>query len=152
MTEQLSLQLSAEEASRRIVADVRAYPYKGPDKRKEHLRLFGELIAREEIEALWADRYTEIALAGRDKLANLTGRFEALRPKIKEVANDPNLGALFKKLVKPASEPTKSAPNYRRITSTNFHAPVSLSFILPSPQPTADEKGKDTARGLRPEV
>jgi hypothetical protein len=60
MTEQCAHQLTAEEASRRIIADIKAYPHGGPDKREEHIRLFGELVAIEEINALWADRYTEL--------------------------------------------------------------------------------------------
>jgi hypothetical protein len=70
MTEHLSPKLIAEEeASRIIVAEIRAYP-QGGDKREEHLRLFGELLPREEIEALWAERYAEIA------------RIEEAKPKI----------------------------------------------------------------------
>jgi hypothetical protein len=61
MSEHLSTKLTAEEeASRIVVAEIKAYP-QGGDKREEHLRLFGELLPRTEIEALWAERYAEIA-------------------------------------------------------------------------------------------
>lgn len=83
MTE-LSPQLTAEQASRRIATDIRAYPHNGPDKREEHLRLFGGLLSHGDIEGAWADRYAAIALAGRDRLADLTARLAGLRPKIEE--------------------------------------------------------------------
>ena len=83
MTEHIALELTAEETSRRIAADIRAYPQQ-PDKREEHLRLFGALLSREDIEGAWADRYTEIALAGKARLARVGARFDALRPKIEE--------------------------------------------------------------------
>src|SRR5262249_27314623 len=47
MTELRASQLTAEQASRIIVADIRAYPKDGPDKREEHLQLFGALLSRE---------------------------------------------------------------------------------------------------------
>ena len=56
MTEQLAPQLTAEEAIARIAADIRAYPQR-PSKLEEHLRLYSELVDREEIRALWAERY-----------------------------------------------------------------------------------------------
>jgi hypothetical protein len=132
MTEHIALELTAEEASRRIAADIRAYPEQ-PDKREEHLRLFGALLSREDIEGAWADRYAEIALAGRAKLARVSARFDALRPKIEETKQ---------KLAEP-----KPAPAYRRIV------PTSASFILSASQPTADPQSKDNAaKGLRPGV
>jgi hypothetical protein len=44
-------QLTAEQASRIIAADIRAYPQR-VDKREEHLRLFDGLLSREDIEGL----------------------------------------------------------------------------------------------------
>jgi hypothetical protein len=61
MTEVHAPQLTAEEASRIIAADIRAYPKDGPDKREEHLRLYSTLLSREAIEAAWAHRYAETA-------------------------------------------------------------------------------------------
>jgi hypothetical protein len=61
MSEVNAPQLTAEEASRIIAADIRGYPKDGPDKREEHLHLFGALLSREVIEAAWAHRYAEIA-------------------------------------------------------------------------------------------
>src|SRR5215472_5326701 len=84
MTELHAPQLTAEQASRRIAADIRAYPDNGPDKREQHIREFGGLIAVDDIEGAWADRYAEIALAGQAKLARVGARFDALRPKIEE--------------------------------------------------------------------
>jgi hypothetical protein len=52
MTEQLAPQLTAEEAIQRIAADIRAYPQR-PSKLEEHIRLYSELVDREEIKALW---------------------------------------------------------------------------------------------------
>jgi hypothetical protein len=83
MTEHIALELTAEEASRRIAADIRAYPQNGPDKREEHLRLFGVLLSRDDIEGAWAIRYTEIALAGKARLARVGARFDALQAKRK---------------------------------------------------------------------
>src|SRR5262245_60956823 len=124
MTEQLSRELTAEQASRRIAADIRAYP-PGPDKREQHIREFGGLIAVDDIEGAWADRYAEIALAGRAKLARVSARFDARRPKI-EVAK--------RKLAEPAQVEAKKPPSYRRIPTTNFFGP--------SAQPMADEPKK----------
>jgi hypothetical protein len=59
MSEQRASQPTAEQASRIIAADIKAYP-QGMDKREEHLRLFGALLPRDEIEALWAERYAEV--------------------------------------------------------------------------------------------
>ena len=56
MIEKLAPKLSAEEASRIIIADIRAYPHNGPDKCAEHIRDYGDLVAPEEIKALWAER------------------------------------------------------------------------------------------------
>jgi hypothetical protein len=64
MTEQLKTKLTAEEASRIIAADLKAYPKDGPDKLGEHLRLFSEVLPRGEIEALWEERYTELHRLG----------------------------------------------------------------------------------------
>jgi len=61
MTEVHAPQQTAEEASRIIAADIRAYPKDGPNKREEHLRLYSALLSREVIEAAWAHRYAEIA-------------------------------------------------------------------------------------------
>ena len=83
MSELHATQVTAEEASRRIAADIRAYP-PGPDKREEHLRLYSGVLSRDDIEGAWADRYAEIALAGRGKLARVGARFDALRPRIEE--------------------------------------------------------------------
>jgi len=58
MTE-LAPKLTGEEAIRRIIADIRAHP-PGPDKREEHIHLYGELVAVEEINALWAEHYAEL--------------------------------------------------------------------------------------------
>jgi putative DNA primase/helicase len=55
MTEQLKSKLTAEEASRIIAADLQAYPQNGVDKLEEHLRLFGEVLPRAEIIALWKE-------------------------------------------------------------------------------------------------
>jgi putative DNA primase/helicase len=55
--------VTAEEASRIIAADIKAWPKDGPNKREEHLRLFSGLLSREVIEAAWAQRYAEIARA-----------------------------------------------------------------------------------------
>ena len=114
MSELHATQPTAEQASRVIAADIRAYPQNGPDKREEHLRLYGGVLAREDIEGAWADRYAEIALAGRDKLANLSMRLNGLRPKV------------------------GPAPMRR------FSGPVL--FLVPTTQPAADEKPKDTGR------
>jgi hypothetical protein len=85
MTEHIALELTAEQASWIIAADIRAYPQSGPDKREEHLRDFGALLSREDIEGAWADRYAEIARAGKARLARVGARFDALRPKIEEI-------------------------------------------------------------------
>src|SRR5262249_38288258 len=64
MTELRAPHLTSDQASPTIAADIRAFPKDGPDKREEHLRLYGDgLISREVIEAAWADRYPEIARA-----------------------------------------------------------------------------------------
>jgi hypothetical protein len=73
MSEQLSSQLTAEQASRRIAADIRAYP-QSADKREEHLRLFGALLSREDIEGAWADHYAEIAKAKKSDKPALSYR------------------------------------------------------------------------------
>jgi hypothetical protein len=122
MSEQLSPQLTAEQASRVIAADIRAYPQSGPDKLGEHLRLFGALLSHEDIEGAWADRYAEIALAGQGKLADLSSRLAGLRPKIEEAK---------RKLAEPAP--------LRR-----FSGPVL--FLVPATQPPADTTPKDTDR------
>jgi hypothetical protein len=61
MTEHLAPHPTAEQASRIIAADIKAYPHNGPDKREEDIRLYSELLSREVIEAAWAQRYAEIA-------------------------------------------------------------------------------------------
>jgi len=45
MTELRAPQPSAEQASRIIAADIRAYPKDGPNKREEHLRLYSALLS-----------------------------------------------------------------------------------------------------------
>jgi hypothetical protein len=114
--------LTAEQAIRVIIAEIKAYPQSGPDKEEEHIRLYGGLVAVEEIKALWVDRYAEIALAGRDRLANLAGRLNGLRPKIDE-----------------AKRKLAEGGRMRR-----FSGPVL--FLVPATQPTAEEKPKDTGR------
>jgi hypothetical protein len=59
MSEQLSPQPTAEQASRIIAADIRAHPPE-PHKREEHVRLYGHLIPPEAIEASWEERYAEL--------------------------------------------------------------------------------------------
>jgi hypothetical protein len=59
------------------------------------------------------------------------------------VRNDPNLGALFKKSEAQVEAKIEPKAVFRRITSTNAHAP---SFILPPTQPAAEEEAKDTAK------
>src|SRR5215472_17375321 len=141
MSEHIALELTAEQASRIIAADIRAYPQNGPNKREEHLRLFDGLLSRKDIEGAWADRYAEIALAGKAKLARLGSRLGALRPKIEEVRNDPNLGALFKRSAEVEAkvgaevEAKPPAPAYRRYDAL---AKMAVSFILPPAQPTAE--------------
>jgi hypothetical protein len=133
--------LTADEAIQRIAADIRAYP-QALDRSEEHIRLYSlrdALIPREEIEALWAERYAEIALAGKAKLARVGARSDALRPKIEEVRNDPNLGALFKK-----SEKKADAPTYRRIAISDHVVNRDVSSFLPATQPKADEAREDT--------
>ena len=116
MTELRSPQLTAEEASRRIAADIRAYPQSGPDKREEHLRLFGALLSREDIEGAWADRYAEIARAGQARLARVGARFDALRPKIEEAK---------RKL----AEPKPPVRTYRRYGSAATNRTTASSFL-----------------------
>jgi len=70
MTEPQVAQRTADEAIRQIAADIRAHP-PGPDKREEHIRLYGELLPSEEIEALWAERYAELA---KPKIVMINGR------------------------------------------------------------------------------
>ena len=53
MTEHLAPHPTAEQASRIIAAEIKAYP-PGPDKREEHLRLYSALLSREGIEAACA--------------------------------------------------------------------------------------------------
>src|SRR5262249_46299397 len=91
MSEHIALELTAEQASRIIAADIRAYPKDSPDKREEHLRLFGALLSHEDIDGAWADRYAEIALAGRGKLANLSARFNAKLDEAKRKLAEPKL-------------------------------------------------------------
>ena len=62
MTELHAPNLTADEAIQRIAADIRAHP-PGQNKREEHIRLYGDLVAPDEINALWAERYAEIARA-----------------------------------------------------------------------------------------
>jgi len=134
MSEQLSRQITAEEASRRIAADIRAYP-QSADKREEHLRLFGALLSREDIEGAWADRYAEIARAGRGKLADLSSRLGGLRPKIDEAKHILAQPKVFRRFAK------------KEQSSAN----TALSFSVPATQPPADEKLKDTQRQAKPE-
>jgi len=132
MTEHLARELTAEEASRRIAVDIRAYPDNGPDKREEHIREFGGLIAVEDIEGAWADRYAEIALAGQARLARVGARFDALRPKIEETK---------RKL------PERKVIPYRRFASREQSSAQAVrSFSVPASQPEADETQNDTAR------
>jgi len=63
MTELHAPQLTAEQAIRIIIADIRAYPQNGPDKREKHIGDFGGLVAIEEINVLWAERYAELRKA-----------------------------------------------------------------------------------------
>ena len=72
MTELRAPQLTADEAIRRIAADIKAYP-QGGDKREEHLRLYSTLVPPEEIEALWAERYAEVE---RQAKAEAAPKFE----------------------------------------------------------------------------
>ena len=66
MMTELSPQLTAEQASRIIAADIKAYP-QGGDKREEHLRLFGALLSREVIDGAWAARYAEVERQAKAK-------------------------------------------------------------------------------------
>ena len=56
MTEQLAPRITADEAIRRIAADIQAYPRR-PSKLEEHLRLYSGVLDPEEIKALWVERY-----------------------------------------------------------------------------------------------
>jgi hypothetical protein len=64
MTDQAEPKLTAEEASRIIIADIHAYPKDGVDKLYNHLRRFGRLVSADEIEALWEERYAELRRMG----------------------------------------------------------------------------------------
>ena len=127
MTELRSPQLTAEEASRQIAADIRAYPQQ-PDKREEHFRLFDGLLSHDDIEGAWADRYAEIALAGRGKLADLSSRLGGLRPKIDEAKHILAQPKVFRRFAK------------KEQSSAN----TALSFSVPAVQPLADEEARDT--------
>src|SRR5262249_10419659 len=101
MTEHLALRLTAEQAIRIIISEIRAYPQNGPDKREEHIRLFGGLVAIEEINALWAERYAELR------------RIEEAKPKVvgfrrfaKKEQSSANSAASFSV---PASQPPADA-------------------------------------------
>src|SRR5215472_6005292 len=119
MTELHAPQLTAEQASRRIAADIRAYPDNGPDKREEHIREFGGLIAVEDIEGAWADRYAEIALAGQARLAR------GGAPKIEEAK---------RKLAQ-----SKIIPYRRFASKEQSAAKAGKAFSVPATQPPADE-------------
>jgi hypothetical protein len=116
MSELHATQPTAEEASRQIAADIRAYPQNGPDKREGHLRLFGGVVAPVEINALWADRYAEIALAGRDRYAFLDARLNRLRPQYDEakrkLAQQKIVG--FRRTDKPSTAPATPPAQERK--------------------------------------
>jgi hypothetical protein len=99
--------LTSDELLELMAKDFYAYLYHGgPDRLSDHLEIDCDDIPIEEREAKWIK-------TRRQKLDLVAGRFEALRPKIEEVANDPNLGAIVKKADKPA-------PVYRRITGPDL--------------------------------
>jgi hypothetical protein len=131
MSEHIALELTAEQASRIIAADIRAYPKDSPDKLEEHLRRYNGLLSGEAIKASWKARYAEL----RKEIAGLGARLEAVRPKPKlpVAVGYRRLGA------KPAEAKAQSSAN------------ASASFSVPATQPPADEKPKDTERQAKPE-
>jgi hypothetical protein len=107
-----AIKLTEPKFAELVIAAIEAWEgNRGPYLRHEHRVKARELGYEEgEFDQLWLD-------AEKRKLAGVSGRFDALRPKIEEVANDPNLASLVKK--EKAAE-AKPAPTYRRYTNPNL--------------------------------
>jgi hypothetical protein len=90
---ELDRELGESERAARVYRDIDAYVNKGGrDLEEEHLALAQSGEEKEKIRNLWhKGRRARLALVG--------ARFDALRPKIEEVANDPNLGRFSRSLI-----------------------------------------------------
>ena len=100
MTELLATLPTAEQASRIIAADIKAYP-QGGDKREEHLRLFGAVLSREVIKGAWAARYAELR-----KDAAAPQKFERREFSDKQIARwQAEQASFFSSAAQPAAAP-----------------------------------------------
>src|SRR6516164_7844847 len=132
MTEPQVAQVSREEASRIVVAEIKAYP-QGGDKREEHLRLYGELLPPEEINALWEYRYAEIAEAKR--------KIVGFRRSAKREAAA-NGGASFSV---PVTQP-KADPEPKDTPAKATAKEIVTAFVAreaPKPKPSEEEPGEE---------
>ena len=123
--------LTEAELKKLVTASILAFEHDEGDylehQHRQLARKYG--LNEERIAWLWhnaADQARQNLATMRTRFGEVAGRFEALRPKIDEAK---------RKLAEPKQvEPaTKPAPSYRRYEN------VGSSFILPAPQPAAEE-------------
>jgi len=130
MTELLATLPTAEQASRIIAADIKAYP-QGGDKREEHLRLFGAVLSREVIKGAWAARYAELR-----KDAAAPQKFERRAAELKKEARSACQRAILfiRELTQPATAPEPEDTPEPEAAQAEPKPRAALPAVIP-PQP-----------------
>ena len=129
MTELLATLPTAEQASRIIAADIKAYP-QGGDKREEHLRLFGAVLSREVIKGAWAARYAELR-----KDAAAPQKFERREFSDRQIARwQAERASFFSSAAQPAAAPEPEDTPEPEAAQAEPKPRAALPAVIP-PQP-----------------
>src|SRR6516225_4823533 len=130
MTELLATLPTAEQASRIIAADIKAYP-QGGDKREEHLRLFGAVLSREVIKSAWAARYAEPR-----KNAAAPQKFERREFSDKQIARwQAERASFFSSAAQPAAAPEPEDTPEPEAAQAEPKPRAALPAVIPPQQP-----------------
>src|SRR6516165_9455685 len=129
MTELLATLPTAEQASRIIAADIKAYP-QGGDKREQHLRLFGAVLSREVIKGAWAARYAELR-----KDAAAPQKFERREFSDRQIARwQAERASFFSSAAQPAAAPEPEDTPEPEAAQAEPKPRAALPAVIP-PQP-----------------
>ena len=129
MTELLATLPTAEQASRIIAADIKAYP-QGGDKREQHLRLFGAVLSREVIKGAWAARYAELR-----KDAAAPRKFERREFSDRQIARwQAERASFFSSAAQPAAAPEPEDTPEPEAAQAEPKPRAALPAVIP-PQP-----------------
>jgi hypothetical protein len=127
-----------DELAGSMAQDILDYIKTGNDRRDFYLAIPCDDFPVQKRVAKWELADKQRAALMRAQFDVVSGRFDALQPKIEEAK---------RMLAEAKKVETKPAPVFRR------YPKAEASFILPKPQPTADETEKDNAaKGPRPGV